>query len=351
MSIQAPTDQHPADDSLPTEFTEDSAAAAIDSLLSDEEDSPAPEARKAPRRKTPEPNEGDEPEDGEEEDGDEGEDEEESEEDRADDDESESEDAEESDDADDTNLLSARVKVGEEEVTVEEAVKGYMRTKDYTQKTQALADEKKQTLAARQQILAAREQHVQRLAELDAIVNALVPEPNWQEIAAEGDDGKLARAYIEHQQRQQKLAELRQEQQDVLAAYQEDQRAILSEKITEEREALLKAIPEWQDATVRKAEKAKIAAFAESLGLGEDLKSLVDHRVFLLVRDAMKYRELQSKKPAVKANVEKVKVVRAGPQRSERREVTQVTRQKQRFAKTHRVDDAARLIEMIEFPE
>lgn len=349
MSIQAPTDQHPADDSLPTEFTEDSAAAAIDSLLSDEEESPAPEARKAPRRKNPEPNEDDESEG--EEDGDEGEDEEESDEEDRTDDESESEDAEESDDADDTNLLSARVKVGEEEVTVEEAVKGYMRTKDYTQKTQALADEKKQTLAVRQQILAAREQHVQRLAELDSIVNALVPEPDWQALAAEGDDAKLARAYIEHQERQRKLAELRDEQRQVLEAYQEDQRAIMSEKIAEEREALLKALPEWQDATVRKAEKAKIAAFAESLGLGEDLKSLVDHRVFLLVRDAMKYRELQSKKPAVKANVEKVKVVRAGPQRSERREVTQVTRQKQRFAKTHRVDDAAKLIEMIEFPE
>lgn len=86
---------------------------------------------------------------------------------------------------------------------------------------------------------------------------------------------------------------------------------------------LLNAIPEWQDAEAR--EKGRIELknglskhygysekeLALAIDQGMDFSGL-DHRLYLMARDALKYRELQDKKPEITKKVNKsVKTVKA----------------------------------------
>ena len=80
----------------------------------------------------------------------------------------------------------------------------------------------------------------------------------------------------------------------------------------------------------------------------QEMTNLVDHRMFKVLRDALKYRELQKAKPKVTRKVQKApKKMKPGakpPKHSE----SKAARQKQldRLKKTHSIEDAASLILM-----
>lgn len=87
--------------------------------------------------------------------------------------------------------------------------------------------------------------------------------------------------------------------------FQASQAQAARQVFASEQAALLSKLPEWRDSEVATKEQKSIATqLATSYGFNEaEIAGLVDHRMLLVARDAMKWRELQASKPAVQKQV------------------------------------------------
>lgn len=86
----------------------------------------------------------------------------------------------------------------------------------------------------------------------------------------------------------------------------EKYKEFIQEKVSYEQRELLNKIPEWKDEKVYKEEGQKVFDHLLSAGYTKDeLSQLSDHRAMILARDAMRYRNLQSKVDTKKKRVVK----------------------------------------------
>jgi hypothetical protein len=235
---------------------------------------------------------------------------------------------------DPTAKFKVKVDGKEEEVTLDELAKGYSRTADYTRKTQEVAQHRKtletETVAARQERL----QLAQNLKLVEEAVAELTPrEPNWEKLRIEHPN-EFPKVWAEWQQGEKDRAELRTQREAVERKVAEDNLRARQERVTVEREKLVAAIPEWKDTKVEQADKAEMLKFAETLGYTvEDLKGIEDHRAILLIRDAMRYRKSQEKKPALIRQIEQVRTTKPGNGQMSRTPATALQRSLERLAK------------------
>lgn len=210
-----------------------------------------------------------------------------------------------------------RVKIDGEEVSVplDELLKGYSRTADYTRKTQAIAEARKQ---AQQESALAREErqrYAQTLVALEGTLKSLQPpEIDWERLYAENPVEWV---------RQRELVRSRQEQatwvntqkQALVEQQQAEERAEAENTLESERSKLLEAMPEWRDADKARAEKAKIVEYAtERLGFTvEEISDIYDARAVLALRKAMMFDQLMSKRDQMRPQIiQKAKPMRAG---------------------------------------
>ena len=149
-------------------------------------------------------------------------------------------------------------------------------------------------------------------------------------------------------ERQEKLGAIQAEQQRLSQVAQYEQQRAMEAQLASQQEALLAALPDWKDPKKAKAEKALVIESAKAAGFtDEDLKSVYDHRLVLLLRKAAMYDQMVSKRQGIKP------VVNNGPRPAKPgaagrvSTTTEATRAKQRLAKTGRVDDAASAIELL----
>lgn len=246
-----------------------------------------------------------------------------------------------------------KIKVGDEEVTLHELRRGFLREQDYTRKTQALADERRnhQTAADNemQALRGERAQLAQALGQAQQFMAELTPkEPDWDTLYRENPaeyaaQRELWRSWQEQQaimgQRRQALA-----QQEHQTVQQELQRTIQSEKAK-----LLEALPEWKKPEVARAEKAKMLEWGLKNGFTEaEFSAIIDHRPLVTVRKAMLYDELMAKKASIKPAPQKKGAPKPSTPGSAATSPTgrssESTRAKQRLAQTGRVSDAASAI-------
>ena len=210
-----------------------------------------------------------------------------------------------------------RVKVDGEEVEVplDELLKGYSRTADYTRKTQAIAEARKQAEAEAAAAREERQRYAQTLEVLDAQLRTLQPpEIDWDRLYQENPVEWV---------RQREIQRTRQEQ----AAWVQSQRAALVQKqeqeeqveqaqtLEVERAKLFEALPEWRDADKARAEKAKIVSYAtERLGFSvEEISDIYDARAVVALRKAMLFDELMSKRDQMRPKImQKAKPMKAG---------------------------------------
>ena len=148
--------------------------------------------------------------------------------------------------------------------------------------------------------------------------------------------------------KQEKLAAIQSEQQRLSQVAQYEQQRAMEAQLASQQEALLAALPDWKDPKKAKAEKALVIESAKAAGFtDEDLKSVYDHRLVLLLRKAALFDQMVSKRQGIKP------VVNNGPRPAKPgaagrvSTTTEATRAKQRLAKTGRVDDAASAIELL----
>jgi hypothetical protein len=269
----------------------------------------------------------------------------------ASDDDADPDDDEESDDEEEAAPQVYTIKVdGEEiEVTLEELQKGYSRTQDYTRKTQKLAEERKAALAEIETVRAERQQYSQLLDAMRQQLASNAPaEPNWEALR-QTDPIEFAAQWADHQRRQQQMAAIQAEQQRMNQIAQYEQAQQLSAVVAQERVVLEDAIPEWKDKEIARREKAELVEFGRKLGFQtEELANITDHRAVVALRKAYMYDRLMSNKAKVKP-VQKpsAPTLKPGAASAAPKKNAELTRAKQRLAKTGRVQDAATAFENI----
>jgi len=237
--------------------------------------------------------------------------------------------------------FSVKIDGKEVSVTLDELQKGYSRTQDYTRKTQQIAEVRKQVEAETQAVRAERGQYAQLLGALQAQLQASEPQVDLDRLYNE-DPIEWVRQKEVLRERQEKAYAIQAEQQRLIQLSQQEQQQSMQQHLESQKDALLAALPEWKDPKKAKLEKAMLIESAKSAGFSdEDLKSVYDHRLVLLLRKAALFDQMVSKRQGIKP------VVNNGPRPAKPgaagrvSTTSEVTRAQQRLAKTGRVDDAA----------
>lgn len=238
---------------------------------------------------------------------------------------------------------SYRVKVaGEEvEVTLDELVKGYSREADYTRKTQAAAEQQRALQAEAEAVRAERERYASLLDQMEA---QLAPPPiTDEELAwlAANNRTEYAIRLSERDARHRQLSEVRAERERVLSLNEQAEAKSHQSHIQNVMNELPKLIPEF--ATNTQKVVGDLQTFLNREGYTPEEIKWASARDLAVVYRANKYDELMAKKPAVAERV--VKTAKPGSGSTPVSKATEVTRAKQRLAKTGRVEDAASIIE------
>jgi hypothetical protein len=239
----------------------------------------------------------------------------------------------------------------EEEVTLEELDKMVLRHRDYTQKTQAVAEQRKQLETEAATTAAERTKYLEGLQKYESALKELVPqEPDWNMIRAKHPE-KFAETVAEWQLYQKQLADVAAERQVAEQKVAQEQAKKFEVYVQAEQQKLLEALPVLKDAAKAKTEMAAMVRYAAELGITEqELDKVADHRLFVLLHRAMTADLSRVKNPprtTTSAGTKASPVLKPGPAavtgaRATRAE--QVRKASERLAKTRSIDDAAATI-------
>jgi len=254
--------------------------------------------------------------------------------------------------ADEDLKKKAKIKVQNEEleVTLDEALKGYMRQADYTRKTQETASERKKLEATvQQQLHGERQQYLQALQTLQAaVVKAAEPDlanVDWNKLAAE-DPAEYVRKSNRARQVQDALGAIQQQQQQAMAMQAQEHHRVLAQAVAEAKEEVVKVIPEWSDDLYQSILKRGVETYGFS---PQEVGQIFDHRAIQVLHDAHQYRLMKDQKPLVEKKVQEApKVVKPGvPQRpGQTQEMAKAAKDKLR--QTGRVEDFAEFLGAME---
>lgn len=241
-------------------------------------------------------------------------------------------------------LYTVKVNGEELKVTREELLAGYSRTADYTRKTQAHAEAVKQFEAQHKPaLIAERQQLAEGLRQIEQFLQDATPqEPDWDKLRLEAPD-QFPAIWAEWDQHNKRMAAVRANREAAEAKVRADQEEALRGQLQRAHEALVKAVPEWTDTEKAKAELATLHRYAQDeLGFtADELDAVTDHRAILLLRKAYQADQMVKRKAEAKQKLDTVVTATKPGATKPPSKVTELTRQKQRLAKTGRVEDAA----------
>ena len=251
---------------------------------------------------------------------------------------------------DEPQLYTVKVNGEEVEVTIDELQNSYSRQKDYTRKTQELAQQRK-TVEEQQSEVAKNEAiYKELLPKMEAALNeGLGEEPDWNALYQADPIGYVRERDLWNE-KQQKLQAVQAEQQRLQEEAQAKQQEQIQNYMQYGDKQLLKIVPEWKDQSIAQKEKLAIREHAiNDLGFtAEEINQVYDYRLLLGLRNSNLYTKTQKavkKKPTQKASARN----RVGKPGSVTRKnnSTPLKRSKQRLAKTGKVHDAAKVFEQL----
>ena len=185
--------------------------------------------------------------------------------------------------------------------------------RDYSQKTEAVARARDSIIAQAQQQAMAAQFQGQAWEDITAIraLDSRLDEYNKVDWATAFDTDPFNALKLKEQrdqlreQRNAKVAEFQAKRQQ----FEAGQAQAAQQRLAAEQAALLNKLPEWRNTEQATKEQREIAnTLAQSYGFNEaEIAGLVDHRMVMVARDAMKWRLLQAGKTA------KVQQVRTAP--------------------------------------
>lgn len=235
------------------------------------------------------------------------------------------------------------------EVDEDELKAGYRMAAHNTRTAQSLAEDKRALEAELQAVQGERQQYQQGLTQLRQGLEKLQGEPDWVTLRTQLEPAEFLKQKADWEASKANLDRIKRHEAEVVEQTQKAQAAEYQKHLRAEQDKLLTAIPEWSDAEKAKSEHAKLVSVAKQYGFSEqEVLSVTDHRAILLLRDAMRYRELHREPNAqTKAKVAPIKTARPGtPERPRPNE--RQTKLIERAAKTgHQKDAMAAILEAL----
>ena len=270
--------------------------------------------------------------------------------------ESEEESEESDDEGEEEFLYAVKVDGEEQEVTLDELLKGYSRQSDYTKKTQELSSDRRGMEELQQkynsemtQIQAERQQYTEYLNQivensmggLDKYANL-----DWDRLK-ESDPIEYVTKREEYREAQEKIQAMRNEQATAQHRQAEESKQLHSSMVMEEHSKLVSVVPEWGEPEKQKELAADVRKYALSQGFSEEeLSSLVDHRSVLVLMKAAKFDAMDNANIKSKKLKNKPKVIRAGKGKTKgENSKSKRTAKMKRLRSSGHVDDAASILE------
>lgn len=265
----------------------------------------------------------------------------------------EAEEEEQSEEDEVPAILKLKVNGEEVEKPLEEVVALAQQGLDYTQKTQQVAEQRKE-LEAYAESIKAQEQAFQEQMQLNNVliedvakITALDQQlnqyanVNWQQLSDSDfvEAQKLFFTYNQLQQeRSQLVSQFEAKKQEVVSK----QTQLMAEKIAKGKEILAKEIPNWSPET-----NQALLSTGKDYGFTDaELNAIVDPRHVKVLHDAMQWRKLQQKDSIVKKKVSSAKpVVKPGAKDTKAEANSNVRQLRESLRKTGKSDMAAKLIE------
>jgi len=250
-----------------------------------------------------------------------------------------------------TEDTSYLIKVdGEEyEVNLEELKAGYQRQSDYTRKSQALAEGRKENEAIQTERIKLEQERQMYANGLQMLKDQQQDKLNefsnvdWENLKEEDPYAYMLKK-DEYRDAQDKVQNAAQQQQIVQQQQQQHAASSRADFVQNQFSALVEALPEWNDdsSTI----KADVRKFAISAGYApEEVDQLADHRSVLILKKAMEFDKLTSKVATKKKAVKKVpKVQKSGRGKVKAESQAAADKKKRaRLRKSGHQDDAASL--------
>ena len=261
----------------------------------------------------------------------------------------ETEDTGEEETEEETEDPSYTIKVdGEEyEVNLEELKAGYQRQSDYTRKSQALAEGRKENEAIQTERLKLEQERqmyangLQMLKEQQSAKLQEFKDVDWSTLKEEDPYAYMLKK-DEYRDAQDKARNAAQQQQIVQQQQKQQEAQSRATFVQDQYSQLVNALPEWdnKESTV----KEDIRKFAISSGYApEEVDQLADHRSVLILKKAMEFDKLTKKVAPKKKAIKKVpKVQKSGRGKVKSEAADDKTKKKRaRLRKSGHQDDAA----------
>lgn len=263
--------------------------------------------------------------------------------------------AEEEEQSEDEVPAILKLKVNGEEVEkpLEEVVALAQQGLDYTQKTQQVAEQRKE-LEAYAESIKAQEQAFQEQMQLNNVliedvakITALDQQlnqyanVNWQQLS-DSDFVEAQKLFFTYNQLQQERSNLVSQFEAKKQQVVQKQTQLMAEKIAKGKEVLAKEIPNWSPET-----NQALLSTGKDYGFSDaELNSIVDPRHVKVLHDAMQWRKLQQKDSIVKKKVSSAKpVVKPGAKDAKAEANSNHRQLREQLRKTGKSDAAQKLIE------
>ena len=224
-----------------------------------------------------------------------------------------------------------KVKVaGQElEVTLDELRNGYSRDADYRQKTEELSNQRKnfQSESEKQ-----RQDYSQKLNELNQKLSAAQVDLN-----AEINSADLDKLYDEDPTEAARVERKLKKKQDALnqsiQQTQAEQKQQFETFLQDQQRKLVSKMPEFSDPAKASTIKANMKSTLNNYGFNDqEVAQVYDHRIVMLVNDAMKYRSMQNSKPNLAKKISKPSKVFSSGVKQGKTELNQKAR-KEKFSR------------------
>lgn len=258
----------------------------------------------------------------------------------------ESEEEEEPEQEEQPSKFTVKVDGKDVEVSLEELQKGYSRTEDYTRKTQALAQERKQAQAEFESVRSERAQYAQLLGALQEQLTQATPQVDMDYLYNE-DPIEWVKQRELQRSNAERMTAIASEQKRLADEQAKEQNAFLKDELSRQKELLLSQAPELKDAKIAAKAKQDWISAGKAIGLSEqELNNVRDHRILLALRKLAAYDSMIAKRKDLKPVQSSTPTAKPGIV-SKRPQSSIVKQSQQRLAKTGNVRDAASLIERL----
>jgi hypothetical protein len=264
----------------------------------------------------------------------------------------EAEEEEQSEEDEVPAILKLKVNGEDVEKPLDEVVALAQQGLDYTQKTQQVAEQRKELEAYAESIKAQEQafqeqmqlnnvliEDVAKITSLDQQLNQYA-NVNWQQLS-DNDFVEAQKLFFSYNQLQQERSQLVSQFEAKKQQVVQKQSQLMAEKIAKGKEILAKEIPNWSPET-----NQALLSTGKDYGFSDaELNSIVDPRHVKVLHDAMQWRKLQQNS-VVKKKVSNAKpVVKPGSKDTKAEANSNHRNLREQLRKTGKSDAAQKLIE------